>query len=63
MADLDTREKRAASVGIQAIVGPGVTNEVAKDNEWRKEVGYGYPITAAPPGGGARTFGTIIGVL
>ena len=48
MPDLDTREKRAASTGIHLYVsGPGVTNNVAKDNEWRKEAGYAYPIVAA----------------
>ena len=46
---VDTREKRAATAGIhiQVMAGPGVTNAVAKDNEWRKEVGYAYPIVAA----------------
>lgn len=41
---IDTREKRqaAALVGV-ALVPPTVTVNTSKDQEWRQEVGWGYP--------------------
>ena len=43
---IDTREKRASVTG-NFLYGPGVTNNVDKDNEWRKEAGYSYPLVPA----------------
>jgi len=53
---IDTAEKRKSITGIHLYAaGPGVTPNVAKDAEWRKEAGYSYPLTAAPPPAGAVT--------
>jgi hypothetical protein len=48
---IDSKEKRASVTGIHLYVaGPGVTPTAAQDQEWRQEVGYGYPgIAAAAP--------------
>lgn len=41
---IDTAEKRrAASVISFYPLGPGVTPNASKDQEWRQEAGYGYP--------------------
>ena len=43
MPDLDSAEKRKTASGIHLYaVGPGVTNNASKDQEWRQEAGYGY---------------------
>lgn len=45
---IDTAEKRKSISGIHLYAsGPGVTPNAAKDNEWRKEAGYAYPLTGA----------------
>jgi hypothetical protein len=45
---IDTAEKRRAVAGIS--VGWGITPNVAKDQQWRQEVGWSYPgILAASP--------------
>lgn len=56
---IDTREKRASTTGIHFfVVGPGVTVNVAKDQEWRKETGYGYSGgVTGPPGGSISLMG------
>jgi len=48
---IDSREKRASIVGINYLSGPSPTPTAAKDQEWRQEVGYGYPgiLAGAPP--------------
>ena len=44
---IDTREKRQSVVGINFFFGPSPTPNASKDQEWRQEVGYGYPGIAA----------------
>ncbi len=47
---IDSREKRASIVGINYLSGPSPTPDVAKDQEWRQEVGYSYSgILASTP--------------
>lgn len=41
---IDTREKRqAAAVISHYFMGPNVTPNAAKDQEWRQEAAWGYP--------------------
>ena len=41
---IDTAEKRRAAAKVgRKFLAPGVTPNVAKDQEWRREVGWGYP--------------------
>jgi hypothetical protein len=41
---IDTAEKRRAVAGIGIVIfGPGVTPNATPDQEWRQEVGWGYP--------------------
>lgn len=42
---IDTAEKRRTIAGIP--FGWGITPEVAKDSEWRRQVGWSYSIVAA----------------
>ena len=47
---IDNREKRQSVVGINKLSGPSPTPNASRDQEWRQEVGYGYPgIPAAAP--------------
>ena len=49
---IDTREKRQAVAALSGkpYFGPGVTSNASPDQEWRQEVGWGYPgILAASP--------------
>ena len=48
---IDTAEKRKSIAGIHMrYSGPGVTNNSAKDQEWRQEAGYSYSgILASAP--------------
>ena len=40
---IDTAEKRRSVSGIPFLpLGPGVTPELAKDAEWRQQVGWSY---------------------
>ena len=60
---IDTAEKRKSISGIHLYaVGPGVTNNVAKDREWRQEAGYSYSAileagVAGPPPGSLTLLG------
>lgn len=40
---IDSREKRQSIVGINYLSGPSPTPNASPDQEWRQEVGYGYP--------------------
>lgn len=40
---IDTREKRASTVAVSLYpLGPSVTPNSDKDQEWRQQAGYGY---------------------
>ncbi len=52
---IDSREKRASVVGINYLSGPSPTPNAAQDQEWRQEVGYGYPGIAAGGAGPVLT--------
>lgn len=45
---IDTAEKRRAVAWISIWILPGVTPNVAQDEEWRGEAGHGYPFLAPP---------------
>lgn len=52
---IDNAEKRRSAAGVPFLpLGVGVTPNVAKDEEWREQVGWSYsgiatPIPPAPP--------------
>lgn len=55
---IDTAEKRRAASGVIFLPwGPGVTPDVAKDAEWRRQAGWSYTIEAV-----VTTAGGLIGV-
>jgi len=45
---IDTAEKRASTIAINLYsMGPSVTPNSSKDQEWREQAGYGYSGIAA----------------
>ncbi len=55
---IDTREKRASVVGIVNPLPPSPTPNASKDEQWRQEVGHGYPgIAPVEPTPGLDAFG------
>lgn len=58
---IDTAEKRRSVAGIPFLpLGPNVTPNVAKDAEWRQQVGWGYSGITADGGGAAAVIDEFI---
>lgn len=43
---IDSREARQSIAHVGMYFAPGVTTESLKDEEWRIEVAYGYPLAS-----------------